>query len=258
MAIGAQKRQAICSMHLKGMSMRAIAEQQNVWVGSVKRCLQQAGFAVLERNIVKCLRTDDDVLIGTYCGLWAGDGTQYYDKGYRIKICLHSANTELIAFTQDLLWRLFGKKTLFVLDHGGYSGFVRFKSKFIYNFVGEYLQYDDYKTKTVALKSEFSAYSEGFLEGFFLGLMLSDGHLGNRFSYQSISTRLAYDFYELVLHFGMNPRCSTADRARMGWNDLHFICLNQKDALRAEAILCAILNKAGYDKTFREIKGVFP
>ena len=63
----------------------------------------------MKQNIIRCLKTNDDVLIGLYCGIWAGDGTQYYDKGYRVKICLDSRNQELIDFVKKLLLDLFGK-----------------------------------------------------------------------------------------------------------------------------------------------------
>ncbi|MBD3209647.1 hypothetical protein GF367_04510 [Candidatus Woesearchaeota archaeon] len=156
-----------------------------------------------------------------------------------------------------MLLNLFGKKNRFVHDHGQFSGWVIFNSQFIYDFVSDYLSYGSYKTKTVQLKKSVSEYSKEFLEGFFLGLMLSDGHLGDKFSYQTISEDLARNFLDLMRYFGFKPYLSTAKRAKYGWNDLHCIFLNRKHIGRAEAILCAILSKTFYDKTFRELKGIF-
>ncbi|MBD3209648.1 hypothetical protein GF367_04515 [Candidatus Woesearchaeota archaeon] len=49
--------------------MQTIAKQEHVSTNTVKKYLQQAGIKVKEQNRVKQLRTNDERLIGLYCGL---------------------------------------------------------------------------------------------------------------------------------------------------------------------------------------------
>lgn len=208
-----------------------------------------------KRNIVRSLLSTNQTLIGAYCGLWTGDGSQYYSAGYRIKICLHSGNKELISFVQEVLLNLFGKKTRFVDDHGEYSGFVIFNSKFIYEFVDEYMFYAGYKTKTVCLKKDVSLYEREFLEGFFLGLMLSDGYLKDRCMYQTISIDLAKNLFAIFCYLGFEPYFSRSKRSKYGWNDLYCVYLNRKFTVEVENLLTCILNSLDYTYSFKRLKG---
>ncbi|MFP4524388.1 MAG: LAGLIDADG family homing endonuclease [Candidatus Woesearchaeota archaeon] len=257
MTLPPEKRRFFRKLYGEGLSMRAIARREEVAVATIKKYLLLSGVEVRERNIVRHLVCDDERLIGTYCGLWAGDGSQYYDKGYRVKFCLHSGNKELIKFVQLVLRKLFGKESRFTHDHGKYSGFVIFSSRFIFEFVKEYLTYKRYKTKTVRLKRDVNRYSFAFLEGFFLGLMLSDGHLRHKVQYNSISAGLIANVIEVLWLFGITGPLSISDRSKYGWNDLFCLSLGKKQTLEAEMLLDETLRKIGYGKPFRELKGVF-
>ena len=212
---------------------------------------------VSTQNRVDHLRNNHDLLIGLYCGLWAGDGSQFYDKGYCVKICLHDKNKKLIEFVQKLLFDLFGKTSRYVLDHGKNSGIIIFKSKFIFQFVNKYLRYEQYKTYTVQFRDNISKYSTLFLEGFFLGAMLSDGYLQKRLVYQTISIGLAKNIRDLLRLFGYHPNISTARREKYGWNDLHAVYISQKETFLAEQQLSAILQKVNYNGTFITLKGIY-
>ncbi len=89
--------------------MNEIADLTACSPSSIKKYLILAGKEVKEQNLVRELKTDDERLIGLYCGLWTGDGSQYYDHGYTIKFCLNREQPELIGFVQELLLKLFGK-----------------------------------------------------------------------------------------------------------------------------------------------------
>ena len=116
------------------------------------------------RNLVYSLKSNNESLIGLYIGIWCGDGTQYIDKGYRIKICCHSDNKKMIKFFKFVLAELFGKTVVQVVHEKRHRSLIRFKSKFIYNFVNNYVQFGRMKTHTVCLKDELHGFSKEFLE----------------------------------------------------------------------------------------------
>jgi hypothetical protein len=51
---------------------------------------------------VSSIAEDSDLLKGTYLGIWAGDGSRYYNNGYITKIHVHKKDTLLIEFIKML------------------------------------------------------------------------------------------------------------------------------------------------------------
>lgn len=131
--ISKPKRQEFIRLFKNDYSMRKIAREMSVSPSTVKKYLNLEGIQSRPKNIVNSLKNDNDLLIGLYLGLWAGDGTQYLDKGYRVKFTCHSSNKELIKFIQKVLLELFDKRSSVQLDTR-HRAYVRFNSEFIYNF----------------------------------------------------------------------------------------------------------------------------
>ena len=78
------------SMYGEGRSLRYISQNKKVSLSTVKKYLSANKVDVVQKNIVKTLNNEDELLIGLYIGIWAGDGCQYFDGAYTIKICCHS------------------------------------------------------------------------------------------------------------------------------------------------------------------------
>lgn len=207
-----------------------------------------------KRNIIRCVACTDDLLIGLYVGVWCGDGTQYYDNGYRIKICCHSKNLRMIAFFKSILLRLFDKRVLHVAQEIRHRSLIRFNSKFIYMFIHEYVTFGKNKTHTVCLLKEFVDYSDEFLSGFVLGLSLTDGYLKNKYIFNVTSENLARNLYDILNAWRLQPKFSVIDRTGLGWHNLHSVRLNADDTKILLRFLDKSLVKLSSQYTFMRLK----
>ena len=183
-----------------------------------------------KQNIVRCLKSTDQFLIGLYNGIWAGDGTQYYDRGYVIKICCHAKDQNLINFIRNLLKTLFGKNRSNVRYEERNRALVKINSKFIYYFVYNYLTFENHKTYNVRLKEKINFYSKDFLEGFLIGLTLTDGYLKERFVFNVTSFYLAANVFDILKLKKYHPSWYTASRSKLGWKDLHRVSLTKRES----------------------------
>lgn len=218
----------------------------------------QAHYEIHTQNIVTSVKTDDDRLIGTYIGLWMGDGTQYIDDGnYAIKICLDARNQELINFVKWVFVELFDANICELRNPGTNSYYVKTYSKFIYEFVNTYCTYSAYKTESVQLRDPVSTYSRPFIHGCVLGLMLSDGYLGQRVSFNVTSKGLARNMYELLECLGFHPNKYIQLRPNPRWNDLIHTVLYKDEAKLLEKELDRTVQKLVGDKTFFDLKYVY-
>jgi len=206
------------------------------------------------QNLVYKVRTNDETLMGVYLGVWAGDGTQYYDKGYRIKICCNSKDKKMIEFFKFVLKQLFGKTTLYLAIEERHRALLRFNSKFIYNFPKNYLMYGENKTHTVHLKNKLEEYSNDFLDGFLLGLSLTDGYLKEKFCFNVTSENLVRDVFEILKTKGLNPSIYIHDRKKYGWKDLHMLRLNRKESRTLLEDLNSVLKNLNYNSDFLKLK----
>ena len=235
--------------------MRGISRKCGVSPNTVKKYLNLNGKQTETQNIIHEVRKKDDLLRGLYLGIWAGDGTQYLDNGYRIKIFCDRRNNELIEFYRQFMLQFFGKTIRVVKEKFDNRAFVIFGSKFIYNFVYDFLDFGRNKTYTVCLKNPVSSYSEQFLKGFLLGLMLTDGYLKQKFYFNTTSENLAYNVIEILEKFGLNPRRYVHDRKKYGWKDLHMVTLKKEDSSKVLNLLDSIIKETGCKKSFSELKG---
>lgn len=99
------------------------------------------------------MATKDKRLIGIYVGLWMGDGTQYYEGAYTIEICSHKCCSKLNLFIQRIIYLIFSKNTMLLKEKNTNRAYIKFRSKFIFDFIHAYVDFkDDKKTNSVQLK----------------------------------------------------------------------------------------------------------
>ena len=246
--------QNFCFLYKKGSSLRSISEKTGFSVNTVKKYLLLKDVVVKCKESIYGLKSQNDVLIGLYIGIWSGDGTQYYDKGYRIKICCHSDNQLMIDFFKFVLNQLFGKKVTHTVREKHHRGLLRFNSKFIYNFVYNYIKRNENKTHSVCLRNKYESYSSDFLKGFVLGLTLTDGYLKERFFFNVTSKGLAENVYDILRSWDFCPNHYVHNRVKYGWKNLHMVSLTKSESKKLLSVLDSTLNHIGYSRNFKEIK----
>lgn len=243
------------NLYKNGHPLRAVAKKYSVSPNTVKKYLQNNGVMVRCKNIVYDLKKNDELLIGLYIGIWAGDGTQFLDKGYKIKICCDRRNKDLTQYFQKIICNLFDKQTRIVLEKTDNRSYIVFKSKFIYSFVYKFLDFNEDKTYSVCLNNSLSTYSDQFINGFFLGLMLTDGYLKTKFYFNSISIGLAQNVSDILKKFDMSPEVYVHNREKYGWRDLNMVRLNRKESSKALCLLDRIIEETGDRRSFSALKG---
>ncbi len=244
----------IVTQYRHGNSLRIIAQKYCIGLGSAHKYISESGI-MHKLNIVKELHSRDERLIGVYIGLWMGDGTQYLDKGYLIKICCNKENNLLNEFIQTVIYNLFGKKTRLNKISLTKQAYILYKSKFIFDFVYSYVKHEEkQKTYTIQLLKNIYAYGSKFLEGCLLGLILSDGYLKHRFSFNVISKNLAKNMSDILITFGFHPKIYIQRREKYGWKDLHMVSLNVAESKKLQLFLDEILKKLNCTYSFQELK----
>lgn len=236
------------------INLKSMHKVSRVLSVSKSTAYKYAGNLAPHQNIITSLCSDDQRLLGTYIGLWLGDGTQYYDDNFTIKICTNKNNILLNQLIQDILLNLFGKSSSLAKSSNHSSAYIKFHSKFIYDFIYEYVEYEGRKAHSVRLKKNLDKYGNKFLEGCFLGLMLSDGYLKHTLSFNVTSVRLANNMKDILLKFGFDPYISITRREKFGWKDLHCVRLRVQDSKLAELFLDGVLHNLGFKYSFKELK----
>ncbi len=246
--------QSIISDYSTGHSLRKLRDKYRYSIGNLHYHLDKAGL-LRKNNIVKCLRVYDTLAIGIFIGLWAGDGSKFRDgPSYTVKIHMNKKDVVLLEFIRDWILRLFAKKFRYVAEKETNRGLIVFSSKFIYNFLDDYLAYEDNKTLTVCLKDKLSFYSIDFLRGFVLGLTLSDGYIKERFVFTSISKRLAKNAFSILKIFGFEPCVYFHGPGRYGKHNQFRIVLNKEQTRLFKIFLQNAINSYGFDATLDQLK----
>lgn len=256
-----QKNNLIC-LYEASQSLRCVSRETGHSVNTVKKYVLLRRNICSQKSIVRSVASNDDLLLGVYVGLWMGDGTQYYDtskKSYVVKICVDSRNMQMNAFIMGVFQKLFSKESsLQKVRRRGHSATICVHSKFIYQFIQQYCEWEKIKTHSVRLKLNVSCYSDSFCQGCFLGLMLSDGYAKDRLIFNVTSLYLAKNFFSLLRCWGWHPKYSTIDRSSHGWKTLHRVSLSSEESRQALCFLDNSLRNLGSTLNFKEIKGYEP
>lgn len=240
--------------YINGKSLNYLSNKHKINKSTLYYRLNKIGI-IRRHNIIKKLKTKDELLIGLFIGLWAGDGSKFMDNGnYIIKIHLHKENIYEIRLIKRLLLNLFNKRCKLCLD-GGNRASIKISSKFIYQFLNKYLNYEKgNKTKTVSLKENTKDYSKRFKEGYLLGLTISDGCIKNRFHHNSISKNLIENLGDILKEYKIRYNSYIHRRDKYRWQDLHQIYTNKYETEKIKSILNKSLYKIGENQTIEFFK----
>ena len=254
-ALSKEEIEQICNLYRTHGNLRDVSLKSSRSLGVVHKYITSNGL-IKKQNIAKEVCTDDDRLIGTYVGLWLGDGTQYKDRHqYTIKICSNKEDVNLNQFIQNVILKIFNKTTNLLKETKTKRAHIKIHSRFIYNFIQNYVTYEiGKKTYTAKLRKRTGCYNVPFLEGCLLGLTLSDGYLKNNFVFGVASSRLAKNVYDILKKFGYNPRYSIQRREKYHWKNLYIIFLNKEQSNRLRLLLDKVIHDLGFCYSFQELK----
>jgi len=238
-------------LYKKYSSLRKVSQETGIPVSTLWYRLSKKG--VLNKKIkVTKIHENSNLLTGLYIGLWAGDGSRYYDKGFISKIHINKNDADLISLIQEVVYRLFRKKVRLYLDGSNDNrASVKIHSKFIFHFPEQFLNFSKDKSKTVRLKN---ITNKKFLEGFLLGLTLTDGYLKKKFVFVSVSKLLAKQVSRLLKAHGFSPKTYVHIRRKWNWSDLHMVRLKNEESKQLKYKLNVFLKKLGISKTLNELK----
>ena len=123
-------------------------------------------------KLVKIDHSDQDA-IGEIMGLFAADGSSVPQSNYQVRFHLDKNEEAYAKEFAIILSKMFDKPPR-LYDFQGKSITITYKSKLIYEFIKEYLNWNDKKTYTVLLRS--LNHSKDFLIGFLRGYFDGDGY----------------------------------------------------------------------------------
>lgn len=251
--VNQQEINKFLKLYNKYSSLRKVGNLSGRSVNTVKRHLKgKVNFNV--KNIVTKLNSADNLLVGTYVGLWMGDGTQFYEKRYTVKFCCNKKQTRLNEFIQLVVLKLFNKQSNLILENDTNRAYIKFYSKFIYHFIDDYVTIKEGKTFSVRLKKDTEEYPPEFLKGALLGLSLSDGYLKDRFQFNVVSNDLSDNLSDILRKFNFNPHKYTHNREKWGWKDLHMISLNRRESQLLLRLLNRTVKKIDSSSNFLKLK----
>lgn len=170
---------------------------------------------------------------GEIIGAFAADGNSYItrNKCYNITFYLGGNETEYVRKFSLLLESFFNKKP-YIYKCKKNVFYVRYRSKAIYNFMKEYLDWIGKKTYSVKLRAMDN---EGFLKGFIRGYFDCDGYSNKKYkaiSMCGVSASMMNQVRDILVIFGFSPKYYIHHEKRPNMKDLHTVSLNGTEAKR--------------------------
>ncbi len=150
--------------------------------------------------------TSDEEKIGEFIGVFAGDGSYFYDKKrFKHVICISFNRKErfIAEYYANVIEKIAKKPYIYYRKN---VVVVRVVSKEIISFIKNFLEWNGKKAHTVSLKKNVNKLSTKFLIGFLRGLIDSDGYVrkGRKEIYfGSVSEKLIHNFTKILdlFHF---------------------------------------------------------
>lgn len=240
--------------YISGKSLNTLCDKYSIPKSTLYYNLSKFNI-IRKTNTITKLNCNSELLIGTFIGIWAGDGSKFRDRGrYVTKIQLHRQNLDLIEFIGKIIKDLFGKSASLCLD-GGNRASLRIYNKFIHQFIKNYLSFEDNKCLTISLRNKIEDYSQNFLNGFILGLTLSDGSIKrNVFVYSTISKKLKNNVINLLISKKYSPKLYVHKRTNYGWYDLNQVRLQKYPTTKIIYELNGIISQLGYQEKLEKLK----
>ncbi|MBI4177602.1 MAG: LAGLIDADG family homing endonuclease [Candidatus Aenigmarchaeota archaeon] len=220
---------AVCDQYITGTSLRYLARHHQMPIATLHNWFSKRG--ILRRlKLIKGVKTKDPYKIGLFIGMWAGDGSKIVGKNslYVVRFHFHSEDVYSQNLAFDLITRLFGSKINVVIGPGKKYE-IKTYSKFIYNFLSDYLHCTSDKCGTVKLRHRFRKYPGRFVKGFIKGLAITDGHFGRHFVFCTVSTELAKQFKYILKYYGFNPKTYLQKRENPKHRPLWSVRLNSDE-----------------------------
>ena len=119
-------------------------------------------------------------------------------------------------------------------------------------FIDKYLIHEKNKTLTVRLRRNVEYYSNKFLRGFLLGLMISDGCMKNKFVFTTISEKLAKNVEEILNIVGYKSHHYV--QKNRNWKDVHRITLTKNESCNILKFLDNALTECNSRDNFSQLK----
>jgi hypothetical protein len=161
------------------------------------------------KNIPIKINTDSNEKIGEFLGLFAGDGSYFYDnKNHKhvIRIFIGRHEENLKNYYVELMKSIFNKQPALYTQKSVYV--IHMASKELISFIKKRLTWEDgFKTKTIRLSNDVANLPTDFSKGFLKGLIDSDGYVRkgrNEIYFGSISKNLINNFTDCLKRFGFN------------------------------------------------------
>ncbi len=225
--------------YLSGESLNSLSRKHGIPRSSIYYQLTLLDVVRKVHSVKKRL-SDDELYLGLFIGLWAGDGNRANNRhnyAYSVRFFFNRTDRLAVHLLYTASRVLFGVLPT-IVEEKPHMRVYQFTSKFIFNFLDEYLLIPKPKCARIALARPISFCSPRFLKGFLVGLALSDGSFGrNRFSFASASPVLALQFAEVLMFFGFCPKISVSRRIVPTWNPLWRVRLNKSDAQRFQLLV---------------------
>jgi hypothetical protein len=199
-----EERSEIIRQRKDGKSLRQICMAMGAWPKNKSTVYYhiKKNFG-LRYSIVKIDRSNQE-LIGEITGLFASDGSAVPQSDYQVRFHLDANEEEYAIEFMSVLNDIFNKMPrIYKVKRN--SLVIVYKSKIIYDFMREYLEWEGKKTYTVRLKSLH--HTREFLIGFLRGYFDGDGYSKNdQRSTQFITTsKSMYDqLQNILIMFNLN------------------------------------------------------
>jgi len=177
------------------------------------------------------VRLKDDVLLGEFIGLFAGDGSYYKMPNYKYTIRLHFNKTEdnyVRLLIDQVLVHLFGKPPMIFQQENRIN--LCYYSKNIYSLILDFLKWNSNEPKTYSVGLRTFNHSRNFYIGFVRGSVDSDGHISPKsISFATVSPELKCSIEFALTSLEFDFRTHLYKEKRMNRRDIYHISLFSKD-----------------------------
>jgi len=158
----------------EGISLNKISKKLNIPKSSIYYYYKK----IKGRKFPKPIIPNDDKILGEFLGIFAGDGSFFYDKkryNYTISIGLHAIDDRAYGnYIKSLIEKNFNKKVREYTKDNALT--LVFYSKDIFKLIDKYLNLLPKKTYNIYIKKSFNSLSNDFLRLFVRGIVDTDGH----------------------------------------------------------------------------------
>ncbi len=219
----------IISLINQGLSINRISKK----LGGISKGTIYYHYKKIKGRKIKRVRIKrDDLLIGEFIGLFAGDGNFFKTKQYhyRIRIFCNAKDVGFVSQIEEMFQELFSKSPFHFINKRGDVVIICYSSKKIYELIKQYLYWDEDNKKTYTVCLNCTEHSDQFKIGFLRGNLDSDGHLSkNKINFASSSKSLITNIKGFLDDFNFKYTFEIRKDKRKNRVDMYHITLSRKD-----------------------------